>query len=95
MFDDFIIAMFFTGQFEYRLKEVAMESQVVVDIIQEGKLFRGFKAVITNQMADHRSIFLFNMGLIILSVWARMSEVDMFIQAITIKDIVDEFSAII
>ena len=60
--------MYFSDQFEDRLKEVDVEAQVCVNVLQAEVMGLGLEAVIADEAADDRPVLLLDVGLIVFLV---------------------------
>ena len=67
------------SQFENGLEEIEVKTQVSIDTLQEIILGGGLEAVIANEMAYHRPVFLFNVSLIVLVIGSRTGESDLLV----------------
>ncbi len=78
-----------------RQKEVSVEAQVTIEIVEQLQLLLSIKAAVTNGAADHRIILLFHKTVIIFAVRTRASEGKFLIPAVTLQLRVNELAPIV
>lgn len=82
-------------QLHGRLEEIQVESDSRVKPVQTLISCLGSIPVVTDQAAHHVAVFLLHMAAIILLVGARPGKDNVFLVAIGIETLVDEFTAVI
>ena len=94
-FDRLFANLLFTNQLQDWLEEVDVQTQVIVDAVQELQLFLGLEAVIADQMTYHRPVLLLDMRLVVFLVGPGTGEGHPFVLTVTVRDFVDELAAIV
>jgi len=78
-----------------RLEEVGVNSQGLVELVQETQLRWGIVAVVTNGFADDGVVFLFDEAVVVLAIGATPGEGDAFSFTVAIELVVDKLRAVI